>query len=133
MIATLERSVGPDANVVYARTGHTPEQDGRELLVPSLAVREGDFRRPEALVRKGSSVVMRANIDVVEAAGGPEVGFNVIADLVGSDASAPPVVIGAHLDSLHAAQGATDNAAGCSLMIEAMSAIAAANARTTRP
>ena len=132
VIATLERSIGPDAKVVYARTGHTPEQDGRQLLVPSLAVRQDDFQRLEQLVKKSSSVVIRGNVSVVDERGDPQAGLSVIADLVGSNSSLPPVLLGAHLDSVHAAQGATDNAAGCSILIEAMRAIATANAVTRR-
>ena len=131
-VATLERSVGSDAGVVYVRTGHTPEQDGRQLLVPALAVLPADFRRLERLVDKDPRVVLRADIGIVSEAGGPGVGFNVVADLVGSGHPEEIVLIGAHLDSIHVAQGATDNAAGCSAIIEAVRAIVAAGAQPTR-
>jgi Zn-dependent M28 family amino/carboxypeptidase len=42
------------------------------------------------------------------------------------------VVVGAHLDSMHGAQGATDNAAGCSAVIEALRSIVAAGAAPAR-
>jgi carboxypeptidase Q len=46
--------------------------------------------------------------------------YNVLADLPGSDLAGELVMIGAHLDSWHAGTGATDNAAGSVVMMEAM-------------
>jgi len=46
--------------------------------------------------------------------------YNVVADLPGSDLANQLVIIGAHLDSWHAGTGATDNAAGSIVMMEAM-------------
>jgi Zn-dependent M28 family amino/carboxypeptidase len=49
-------------------------------------------------------------------------GYNVIAEIPGTDASLKDevVMIGGHYDSWHAGTGATDNAAGATVMIEAM-------------
>ncbi|GAB3327449.1 M28 family metallopeptidase [Larkinella ripae] len=49
-------------------------------------------------------------------------GYNVLAEIPGSDPKLKDevVMLGAHLDSWHAATGATDNAAGCSVMMEAV-------------
>jgi carboxypeptidase Q len=47
-------------------------------------------------------------------------GYNVLADLTGTDKRDEVVMIGAHLDSWHFAGGATDNAAGVIVMMEAM-------------
>lgn len=48
--------------------------------------------------------------------------YNVIAEIPGTDKNLKPeiVMIGAHLDSWQAGTGATDNAAGCAVMMEAM-------------
>jgi hypothetical protein len=46
--------------------------------------------------------------------------YNTLADLPGSDKADEFVMLGAHLDSWHAGQGATDNAAGSLVMMEAM-------------
>lgn len=50
----------------------------------------------------------------------PREGFNVIGEIPGTDLTAEVVMIGAHLDSWHSATGATDNAAGAAVMMEAM-------------
>jgi carboxypeptidase Q len=47
-------------------------------------------------------------------------GYNVLGDIPGSDLAHEHVMLGAHLDSWHAGTGATDNAAGSAVMLEAM-------------
>lgn len=49
-------------------------------------------------------------------------GYNVIAEIPGTDPSLKSelVMLGGHLDSWHGANGATDNAAGCIVMMEAV-------------
>ena len=46
--------------------------------------------------------------------------YNTIAELPGSDKKGEVVMLGAHLDSWHTGTGATDNAAGSAVMMEAM-------------
>jgi hypothetical protein len=46
--------------------------------------------------------------------------FNVIAELPGTDKADQVVMLGAHFDSWHTGTGATDNAAGSAVMMEAM-------------
>jgi Zn-dependent M28 family amino/carboxypeptidase len=45
---------------------------------------------------------------------------NVIGEIPGTSKKDEIVMLGAHLDSWHAGTGATDNAAGCAVMLEAM-------------
>jgi carboxypeptidase Q len=47
-------------------------------------------------------------------------GYNVIAEIKGTDLSNELVMLGGHLDSWQSATGATDNAAGCAVMMEAI-------------
>ena len=46
--------------------------------------------------------------------------FNIIAEIPGTDRADEVVMLGAHFDSWHAGTGATDNAAGSAVMMEAM-------------
>ena len=61
-------------------------------------------------------------------------GYNVIAELPGSDPRLKDevVMIGAHLDSWHAATGATDNADGAVTVLEAMRILQAIGAKPRR-
>ena len=49
-------------------------------------------------------------------------GYNVVAEIPGTDKKLKEqlVMVGGHLDSWHGATGATDNAAGCATMMEAI-------------
>ena len=55
-------------------------------------------------------------------------GYNVIAEIPGTDnqLKSEIVMLGGHLDSWHGATGATDNAAGCIVMMEAVRILQAA-------
>ncbi|MCC2547840.1 M20/M25/M40 family metallo-hydrolase [Hymenobacter sp. BT175] len=61
-------------------------------------------------------------------------GYNVVAEIPGTDRKlkSEVVMLGAHLDSWHAATGATDNAAGCAVMMEAVRILKATGAKPRR-
>ena len=48
-------------------------------------------------------------------------GYNTVAEIPGTDPKLKDeiVMLGGHLDSWHSGTGATDNAAGCAVMMEA--------------
>lgn len=58
--------------------------------------------------------------------------YNTLADLPGSDLADEIVLLGGHLDSWHLATGATDNAAACAVMMEAMRILKAIDAKPRR-
>jgi Zn-dependent M28 family amino/carboxypeptidase len=58
--------------------------------------------------------------------------YNTIAEIRGSDLAGEVVMLGGHLDSWHAATGATDNAIGCAVMMEAARILAAIGAKPRR-
>jgi carboxypeptidase Q len=51
---------------------------------------------------------------------GDTASFNVVAEIPGTDKADELVMLGAHFDSWHGATGATDNASGSAVMMEAM-------------
>ena len=58
--------------------------------------------------------------------------WNTIAEIPGTDKKDEVVMIGAHLDSWHGATGATDNAAGSIVVMEAMRILKAIGAKPRR-
>ena len=58
--------------------------------------------------------------------------YNVITEIPGSDKADEVVMLGGHLDSWHAATGSTDNAIGCSVMMEAARILAAIGIKPRR-
>ena len=58
--------------------------------------------------------------------------YNTIAEIPGSDKADEVVMLGGHLDSWHGGTGATDNAAGCAVMMEAVRLIQASGLKPRR-
>jgi Zn-dependent M28 family amino/carboxypeptidase len=58
--------------------------------------------------------------------------YNVIAEIPGSDLKDQVVMAGAHFDSWHTGTGATDNAASCAVVMEAMRILKAVGAKPRR-
>lgn len=97
----------------FAAPGYDPSQ-----AKPTVILRSEDYGRVARLAAGGAEVVLE--VDVVNRTY-PEgrTAYNYVAEIVGSEAPDEVVIIGAHLDSWHAATGATDNAAGSAVMMEA--------------
>jgi len=61
-------------------------------------------------------------------------GYNVVAEIKGTDKKLKDelVMLGGHLDSWHASHGATDNAAGCAVMMEVVRILKTLNVKPRR-
>jgi hypothetical protein len=59
-------------------------------------------------------------------------GFNVLAELPGTDKADEVVMLGGHFDSWHGGTGATDNAVGSAIMLEAMRILKASGLQMRR-
>ena len=70
------------------------------------------------LAASGHTPTLRVAADAEDLGAVPQ--FNVIAEMTGADLPDEYVLLGAHLDSWHAATGATDNGTGTITMLEAM-------------
>ena len=86
--------------------------------VPTIILRNDDYGRIERLLGDGEDVKVEANI-VNHIYPEGKTSYNVVAEIPGSDKADEIVMLGGHLDSWHAATGATDNAIGSSIMMEA--------------
>ena len=58
--------------------------------------------------------------------------YNTVAEIPGTDKRGEVVMLGAHLDSWHAGTGATDNAAGSAVVMEAMRILKALDVKPRR-
>jgi carboxypeptidase Q len=95
--------------------------DTAKTVAPELETSTEDYQRILRLTKAGVKVTLEADIKT-EFFTSDLQGYNVVGELPGTDAKLKDqlVIIGGHLDSWHAATGATDNAAGCAVMMEAM-------------
>ncbi len=80
-----------------------------------------DYLRLQRLVAAGQKVQMEADVKT-KFYDNDIKGYNVIAEILGTDPILRDevVMLGGHLDSWQGATGATDNAAGCAVMMEAV-------------
>ncbi len=87
-------------------------------ILPQVIVSDETYNRLVRQIQKGLAVKLELTMDTEFLAAAP--GFNVIGEIPGTDLKDEVVMIGAHLDSWHAGTGATDNASGSAVMMEAM-------------
>jgi carboxypeptidase Q len=87
--------------------------------VPTVVMSNEDFGRINRILADGTDVVLEFNIvNRIYPEGATS--YNTIAEIRGTDKADEVIMLGGHLDSWHAATGATDNAIGCTIMMEAL-------------
>ena len=84
---------------------------------PTIVLRNEDYGRITRILANGTPVKLEFTIVNRSYPGG--VSYNAIAEIPGTDKADEVVMLGGHLDSWHSATGATDNAIGCAVMMEA--------------
>ncbi len=87
-------------------------------VIPTVVMRNEDFGRIVRLVKGGSNVRLEFDIRNQNYPEGATA-YNTVAEIVGTDKADEVIMLGGHLDAWHSATGATDNASGCSVMMEA--------------
>jgi hypothetical protein len=115
------RAERADGGTIFVMSGGPHENDraGKDL-VPQIVLAVEHYNRMIRVLEKNIPVKMELNVEVKFYDETEPNGFNVVADLPGGELSNEYVLLGAHLDSHHSATGATDNAAGSAVMMEAM-------------
>ena len=87
-------------------------------VVPTVVMSNEDFGRITRILNDGTEVELEFNI-VNRIYPEGRTSYNTIAEIPGTDKADEVIMLGGHLDSWHAATGATDNAIGCTIMMEA--------------
>jgi carboxypeptidase Q len=110
-----------------------PGRDTTANNVPSIVISSEQYNMIARMIRRGIPVKLRVNLQT-RFLSDDQNSYNVIAELPGSDPVLRDeiVMIGAHLDSWHAATGATDNADGAAVAMEAMRILKTIGARPKR-
>ena len=117
--AVLDFSRG-DGGTVFVQSPQGVSRDPKGLGQPAqvtLAVEH--YGRIWRTLEKKIAVTLQMDIDN-KFYDADQDAFNVVAEIPGGDKADEVVMIGAHFDSWHAGTGATDNAAGSAVMMEAM-------------
>lgn len=106
-----------DANAGPGQNKRSADKDANVPVQVTLSTEH--YNRIVRLLQQGEKV--RATIDLkVEFQDDDLMGYNTVAEIPGTDLKDEIVMLGAHMDSWHAGTGATDNASGTSVMMEAV-------------
>jgi len=98
-----------------------PQQKEAEAkMLPQMTMATEDYNRLVRMIRQGENLKMTVNIQAEYSDADP-MGYNTVAEIPGTDPKlkAEVVMLGGHMDSWHAGTGATDNAAGVAVAMEA--------------
>ena len=125
------RGLGNDGTV-FVQNGGSYAKDA-ENNYGYVMLSSDDYLRIQRLIVAGQKVEVEADIKTTFYPNELK-GYNVVAEIPGTDPVLKDewVVIGGHLDSWHGATGATDNAAGSAVMMEAIRIIKATGLQPKR-
>jgi carboxypeptidase Q len=116
-LATIEGSP-TDAGIVLVGRGGSYVK-GEDPGVPSLVMAAEQYNRLARLLDREVDVELELDVRARFHDEDPAA-YNTIAEIPGTDKKGEVVMLGAHLDSWHAGTGATDNAAGSAVAMEAV-------------
>lgn len=116
--AVLMTNSEGEGGVIFAESfgSHLPET---AIPPPAVQLMPEHYNGLVRLVERNVPVTISVSVDATFPDQQAE-GMNVIAELPGKSKRREVVMMGAHLDSWHAGTGATDNAAGVAVVMEAM-------------
>src|SRR5262245_4962294 len=86
--------------------------------LPTIVMSNEDYGRITRILADGTDVTLEFNV-VNRIYPEGKTSYNTVAEIPGTDKADEVIMLGGHLDSWHAATGATDNAIGCAIMMEA--------------
>jgi carboxypeptidase Q len=127
----LSTSRGTEGTI-FVQGGGQYTKEAPELPA-NVVLSSDDFLRVQRLVNAGIPVQLEADVKAKFFTNDLK-GYNVIAEIPGTDPKLKDevVMLGGHLDSWHGATGATDNASGCAVMMEAIRLLKASNFQPRR-
>jgi hypothetical protein len=108
-------------------------KDNESRIIPQITMASEDYNRLVRMIKSGAKPTMTVNIQT-QFHDEDLMGYNTVAEIPGSDPKLKEelVMLGGHLDSWHSGTGATDNAAGCAVMMEAARILVATGLKPRR-
>ncbi len=117
--------------VIVAQNGAGQIYDDTTPQSPAVILRTDDFGRIYRIIADGTPVKVEINISNQYLPEG-KTSYLTVAEIPGTDKADEVVMLGGHLDSWTSATGATDNAIGCAIMMEAARILEATGAKPRR-
>lgn len=127
----IQISYAADGGTVFASSYGSYDAKSELVPMPVIAITAEHYNRLYRLVRNKQKVEVSLDIKA-EFFDQDLYSYNVVGEIPGTTKKDEVVMLGAHLDSWHGGTGATDNAAGCAVVMEAARAIVAAGLKPQR-
>ena len=135
--ATMPRRADPASRAPGAEranpfsSGPRPWATNPPDVLPQLVMAAEHYNRIVRMLQKGSHPKLSIDIES-QYHDGDLNSFNIVAEIPGTDLKDEVVMLGGHFDSWHAGTGATDNAIGCGVALEAVRILKAIGAKPRR-
>ncbi len=109
-----------DFNALRRSLLQPQQKEAEAKMLPQMTMATEDYNRLVRMLNQGEKLKMTVNIQAEYNDNDP-MGYNTVAEIPGTDPKlkAEVVMLGGHMDSWHAGTGATDNAAGVAVAMEA--------------
>ncbi len=143
VLATLTVSRGDGGNIFVQQASGAPSHPDTPRarrpqvwevrspkILPQIQVGAEHYNRMMRLIQRGEKVKIEMELETKFHKA--DSAYNVIGEIPGTDLADEVVMIGAHLDSWHGGTGATDDATGSAVCLEAMRIIKATGLKPRR-
>ena len=117
--------------VIVAQNGAGQIYDDTTPQSPAVILRNDDYGRIFRIIADGTPVSVEFNVQNQYFPEG-KTSYVTVGEIPGTDKADEVVMLGGHLDSWTSATGATDNAIGCAIMMEAARILEAIGAKPRR-
>ncbi len=130
--ATMPRAANSDRenNNPFSRGPRPWAPDAPDTL-PQLVMAAEHYGRLVRMIERGAAPELEIDIENEFFSDNLD-SFNIVAEIPGSDLKDEVVMLGAHFDSWHSGTGATDNAVGCGVAMEAVRILQATGVKPRR-
>jgi hypothetical protein len=128
-LALLESGRG-DAGIVFVQGGGSRDPKDPPVA-PQIVLAVEHYGRIVRTLEKKFPVTIELNVQS-RFDDANQIASNVLAEIPGTDKADELVILGAHFDSWHSGTGATDNASGSAVMMEAMRILKASGVKLRR-
>ena len=109
----------------------SPWDKDAPAILPQIVVAGENYNRMVRMIQQGEKLKMSVDLSV-KFYDKDLMSYNTVAEIPGSDLKDQIVMLGAHMDSWHSGTGATDNAAGDAVCMEAVRILKALNLQPRR-
>ncbi|MEZ5428686.1 MAG: M20/M25/M40 family metallo-hydrolase [Pyrinomonadaceae bacterium] len=107
------------------------QKEAEAKMLPQMTMATEDYNRLVRMIKQGENLRMTVDLEAGYDDRDP-LAYNTLAEIPGTDLKDEIVMLGGHLDSWHSGTGATDNAAGCAVVMEAARILLAAGLKPRR-